>query len=107
VALKIRSYAGTPAPLKIATTPGAHHQHGVALRMTREVVFFESLFRPTSGPGSSAGCSTALLLVLLRHVRYFRSRCGASDRLRAALWHLRRIRHGGRAGGPVGAALVW
>ena len=39
VALKIRSYAGTPAPLKIPTTPAPTTTTGVALRLTREVVF--------------------------------------------------------------------
>jgi nitrate reductase gamma subunit len=32
VALKIRSYAGTPAPLKIPTTPAPTTTTGVALR---------------------------------------------------------------------------
>ena len=45
VALKVWRYAGTPAPLKIPTTPAPTTTGGVALRMTREVVFFESLFK--------------------------------------------------------------
>ena len=41
----IGRYLRTPAPLKIPTTPAPTTGTGVALRMTREVVFFESLFR--------------------------------------------------------------
>ena len=40
VALKIRSYAGTPAPLLIPTTPAPTTTGGVALRMLREVALF-------------------------------------------------------------------
>lgn len=38
LAVKIRSYAKTPAPLKIATTPAPVTTGGVSLRMAREVV---------------------------------------------------------------------
>ena len=41
---RIVDYARTPAPLKIPTTPAPTTGGGVALRMLREVVFFESLF---------------------------------------------------------------
>jgi nitrate reductase gamma subunit len=72
VALKIRSYAGTPAPLKIPTTPAPTTTTGVALRMTREVVFFESLFKGNKWTWLFGWMfHFALLLVLLRHVRYF------------------------------------
>lgn len=72
VALKIRSYAGTPAPLKIPTTPAPTTTRGVALRMTREVVFFESLFKSSKWTWAFGWMfHAALLLVLLRHVRYF------------------------------------
>ena len=37
--------AHTPAPLKIPTTPAPTTTGGVVLRMFREVVFFESLFK--------------------------------------------------------------
>ena len=47
VARKIMQYARTPAPLKIPTTPAPTTQTGVVLRMFREVVFFESLFKST------------------------------------------------------------
>lgn len=72
VALKIRSYAGTPAPLKIPTTPAPTTNTGVALRLTREVVFFESLFKANKWTWIFGWMfHFALLLVLLRHVRYF------------------------------------
>ena len=72
VGLKIRSYAGTPAPLKIPTTPAPTTSSGVALRMTREVVFFESLFKASKWTWLFGWLfHAALLLVLLRHLRYF------------------------------------
>ena len=72
VARKIRSYAGTPAPLKIPTTPAPTTTTGVALRMTREVVFFESLFKASKWTWLFGWLfHAALLLVLLRHLRYF------------------------------------
>ncbi len=72
VALKIRSYAGTPAPLKIPTTPAPTTTTGVALRLTREVVFFESLFKGSKWTWLFGWMfHAALLLVLLRHLRYF------------------------------------
>ena len=72
VVLKIRSYAGTPAPLKIPTTPAPATNTGVALRLTREVVFFESLFKANKWTWAFGWMfHFALLLVLLRHVRYF------------------------------------
>ncbi|MDH3887398.1 MAG: nitrate reductase, partial [Gammaproteobacteria bacterium] len=45
LASKIRQYAKTPAPLKIPTTPAPVTRSGVVMRMFRELVFFESLFR--------------------------------------------------------------
>ncbi len=72
VALKIRSYTRTPAPLKIPTTPAPTTTSGVALRMTREVVFFESLFKGNKWTWAFGWLfHAALLLVLLRHARYF------------------------------------
>ena len=71
-ALKIRQYARTPSPLKIPTTPAPTTAGGVALRMTREVVFFESLFKGSKWTWLFGWLFHAsLLLVLLRHVRYF------------------------------------
>ncbi len=72
VALQIRRYAGTPAPLKIPTTPAPTTTTGVALRMTREVVFFESLFKASKWTWLFGWLfHAALMLVLLRHLRYF------------------------------------
>jgi nitrate reductase gamma subunit len=72
VALKIRSYARTPAPLKIPTTPAPTTTTGVALRLGREVVLFESLFKSSKWTWIFGWMfHAALLLVLLRHVRYF------------------------------------
>ncbi|MDP3085229.1 MAG: respiratory nitrate reductase subunit gamma, partial [Rubrivivax sp.] len=71
VALKIRRYARTPAPLKIPTTPAPTTNTGVALRLTREVVFFESLFKASKWTWLLGWLfHAALLLVLLRHLRY-------------------------------------
>lgn len=71
VGRKLLQYASTPAPLKIPTTPAPTTTAGVVLRMLREVVLFESLFK---------GCKWSwlfgwlfhfcLLLVLIRHLRY-------------------------------------
>lgn len=41
VALKIRTYARAPAPLKIPTTPAPLTKSGVGWRMAREVVFLK------------------------------------------------------------------
>lgn len=72
VALKIRQYLGTPAPLKIPTTPAPKTRGGVALRLAREVVFFESLFRASKWTWLFGWMfHAALFVVLLRHVRYF------------------------------------
>ncbi|HEY0885920.1 MAG TPA: respiratory nitrate reductase subunit gamma [Ramlibacter sp.] len=72
VALKVRGYLRTPAPLKIPTTPAPTTRRGVALRMAREVVFFESLFRSSKWTWIFGWTfHAALLVVLLRHVRYF------------------------------------
>lgn len=70
--LKIRAYAGTPAPLKIPTTPAPTTRGGVVLRMVREVAFFESLFKGSKWTWLFGWMFHAsLALVLLRHVRYF------------------------------------
>jgi nitrate reductase gamma subunit len=72
VGVKIAGYARTPAPLKIPTTPAPTSTGGVVLRMTREVVFFESLFRSNKWTWIFGWMfHAALLLVLLRHLRYF------------------------------------
>lgn len=69
---RISVYTRTPAPLKIPTTPAPINTSGVVMRMTREVLFFESLFKAnlwTWGLGWLFHASLAL--VLLRHLRYF------------------------------------
>jgi nitrate reductase gamma subunit len=72
LARKIVQYAKTPAPLKIATTPAPVTQAGVVMRMFREVVFFESLFKGTKWTWVFAWLfHMALFVVLLRHLRYF------------------------------------
>ena len=70
--LKIRDYARTPAPLKIPTTPAPLTHTGVGWRMAREVVFFESLFKSSKWTWIFGWLfHAALLLVVLRHLRYF------------------------------------
>jgi len=72
VTRKIVDYARTPAPLKIPTTPAPLTTIGVGLRVAREVVFFESLFRSSKWTWIFGWAfHVALLLVLLRHLRYF------------------------------------
>jgi len=72
LALRIRQYASTPAPLKIPTTPAPTTAGGVTLRLLREVVFFESLFKATLWTWLFGWVfHAALALVLLRHLRYF------------------------------------
>ncbi|MCF7982949.1 MAG: respiratory nitrate reductase subunit gamma [Thiohalocapsa sp.] len=69
---KVVQYARTPAPLKIPTTPAPTTRTGVALRMTREVVFFESLFRGNKWIWIFGWIfHFGLFLVTLRHLRYF------------------------------------
>lgn len=72
LALKIRRYARTPAPLKIPTTPAPLTPAGVGLRLAREVVFFESLFKSSKWTWLLGWTfHVALALVVLRHLRYF------------------------------------
>ena len=69
---RIRSYANTPAPLKIPTTPAPTTTSGVVLRMAREVVLFESLFKANLWTWVLGWLfHFSMLLVLLRHLRYF------------------------------------
>jgi len=72
LAFRIKTYAAVPAPLKIPTTPAPTTQTGVVLRMVREVVLFESLFKGNKWTWLFGWVfHLALLLVLLRHGRYF------------------------------------
>ncbi len=70
--IRIYQFANTPAPLKIPTTPAPKTRLGVGFRMFREVVFFQTLFNSNKwiwlfGVMFHLG----LLLVVLRHLRYF------------------------------------
>lgn len=72
LAYRIYRYASAPAPLKIPTTPAPTTRTGVVMRMFREVVVFESLFKANKwiwifGWLFHAG----LAVVLFRHLRYF------------------------------------
>jgi nitrate reductase gamma subunit len=72
LAYRIYQFATTPAPLKIPTTPAPVTQSGVVLRMFREVVFFESLFKGTKWTWVfSWAFHMGMFLVLVRHLRYF------------------------------------
>lgn len=72
VGYKIYQYATVPAPLKIPTTPAPTTRTGVVLRMLREVIWFESLFRANKWIWLFGILfHLALWLVLLRHLRYF------------------------------------
>lgn len=72
VGRKIYVFARTPAPLKIPTTPAPTTSSGVVLRMFREVVFFESLFKSTKWTWIFGWVfHMALFAVLFRHLRYF------------------------------------
>ena len=69
---KIAQYARVRAPLKIPTTPAPTTHLGVGLRLVREIVFFESLFKANLWIWLFGWLfHGALLLVLLRHLRYF------------------------------------
>jgi len=69
---RIQLYARTPAPLKIPTTPAPVKRSGVVVRMAKEIVLFESLFKANKWTWLFGWMfHVALLLVLLRHLRYF------------------------------------
>ncbi len=69
---RISVYTRIPAPLKIPTTPAPTTTSGVVLRMAREVLFFESLFKSNLWIwGLGWLFHGSLALVLLRHLRYF------------------------------------
>ncbi|MGI9305667.1 MAG: respiratory nitrate reductase subunit gamma [Gammaproteobacteria bacterium] len=72
LAWRIRLYARTPAPLKIPTTPAPTTRSGVIVRMIREVIFFESLFKANKWTWLFGWLfHFGLFVVLLRHLRYF------------------------------------
>jgi len=72
LALKIRQFATTPAPLRIATMPAPMTRGGAVARVAGEVLLFRSLFRSNKWIWILAVLFHAgLALVLLRHLRYF------------------------------------
>jgi len=72
LAFKVAQYARTPAPLKIPTMPAPLGRSGVAMRLGREVVLFESLFKSNKWLWLFAmAFHLGLALVLARHLRYF------------------------------------
>jgi len=72
LAFRVWVYFKTPAPLKIPTTPAPTTRSGVAYRLFREVALFESLFKSNKWIWIFGWMfHFALLLVLLRHLRYF------------------------------------
>ena len=72
LAWKIAQYARVPAPLKIPTMPAPLTRGGVVLRIVREMVLFESLFKANKWLWLFGWAfHAALLVVLLRHLRYF------------------------------------
>jgi nitrate reductase gamma subunit len=71
LARKIFVFARTPQPLKIPTTPAPTTRTGVWLRMGREVVFFESLFKSNKWIWIFGWIfHFSLLLAFFRHLRY-------------------------------------
>ncbi len=72
MAWRVWVYATTPAPLRIFTAPAPNTRAGAAFRVGREVALFESLFRADKFLWLvSMLFHVGLLLVLLRHLRYF------------------------------------
>ena len=72
LAYRIRKYYKSPAPLKIPTTPAPTTKGGVVFRMIKEITIFESLFKSNKWISLFGWLfHFGLLLVLLRHLRYF------------------------------------
>ena len=71
VVRKIMTYARTPAPLKIPTTPAPITTGGVVWRMAKEVTVFESLFKSNKWIWVFGWIfHFSLLLAFIRHLRY-------------------------------------
>ncbi len=71
LAARLRRYASIPVPLLIPTTPAPTTRLGVAARLAREVVLFESLFKANTWTWVFGWMfHAALLVVAMRHVRY-------------------------------------
>lgn len=72
VSRKIYIYSRTPAPLKIPITPAPTTSLGVVIRLVREVVLFESLFKSSKWTWLFGWVfHFGLLIALLRHLFYF------------------------------------
>ena len=72
VAYRCWKYARTPQPLKIPIPPAPTTRGGVVLRVAAEVTLFRGLFRSNKWIWLFGWMfHVALLLVLLRHLRYF------------------------------------
>lgn len=72
LAWKIASFMFTPAPLKIPVTPAPVTWTGVPIRLGQEIILFASLFKSNKWIWIFAVMfHAALLLVVLRHTRYF------------------------------------
>ena len=72
VAYRAWCYARTPQPLKIPVPPAPTTRGGVALRLLVEVTLFRSLYRSNKWIWLFGWVfHLALLVVLLRHLRYF------------------------------------
>ncbi len=70
--MKVLKYARTPVPLKIPVSPAPRTRTGVVIRMIREVTYFHSLFKSNKWIWVFAIMfHYGMLLVLLRHLRYF------------------------------------
>ena len=101
---RLRPHAGAAEDRDDA---GADDRGGRVGRLMREVVLFESLFRSNAGHGCSAGLfHVCLLLVLLRHLRYFIPAGLAWCRMAPAVRRVRRLRADRRPGRTVGAPLL-
>jgi len=65
-------YVRTPVPLVIPTTPAPTTRMGVAVRMTREIVLFQSLFKGSKWTWLFGWLfHFGMLIALVRHLRYF------------------------------------
>ena len=72
VSRRILIYKKAPSPLVIPTTPAPVTRAGVAGRMFREVVFFESLFKGSKWSWLFGWLfHFGMLVLLVRHLRYF------------------------------------
>jgi len=72
VARRVWEYWRIPQPVKIALTPAPTTRSGVVVRMVREVVLFETLFKSNKWIWVFGWVfHFGLLLVLIRHLRYF------------------------------------